>query len=127
MEVRYQPNELSWVTPGWSWRQDWDWWKDKKDMPGERRVRVNVKDNIIAGEEIWSFLCILHAIGMWWAESLTPFDVEWKCNVPHQRQVIVVDGIHEWRSHFYRISRLHQASINPLHRIHLKWYISVKT
>jgi hypothetical protein len=124
-EVRHRPGELTWLTPGWSHYQDWDWWKPNEHLPGERRVCVRVAAGDLTGEEHWQFPEVPSAVGMWFAASEAPLQVEWTS--PHKQFTCVTEvaGMSDWRSHWKPIRTLHQVEFEPAREMSIRWSVRV--
>ena len=122
-DVYYEPGKLSWRTPCWSHMVGWDWWRGAEDRPGERRVTLTVDGSTLVGEEEWVFDETPDAVGFWFGESLTPFQVSWDCPHEHQAITMVVDGMADWHSHYHPIRKLHQIDIEPAKEMKLHYRI----
>jgi hypothetical protein len=123
IDVHYEKGTLRWATKGFTHYQDFDWWKPRHEVPGERVVCLRVNGGEIIGEETWRFETAPEALGMHFAEALAPVDIEWSCSVPHKSFVVAVDGMREWRSHWNPLRRVHQLDIAPAREVRVGYRI----
>jgi hypothetical protein len=121
--VHHEPGRLCWTTRGLTHYRDFDWWKPRQELAGERVVRLSVEGDTLRGEETWRFDAVPEALGIHFAESLTPVEIEWSCSAPHRAFTVAVDGMREWRSHWNPLRRVHQLDITPARNVRVTYRI----
>ncbi len=84
------------------------------DLAGTRDVRLAVEGRTIVVQDHLTFDTAPVAVSLAIPEVADrPLHVEWNCATDHQATVVTVDGLHEWRSGWSELARVHQIDLEP--------------
>lgn len=118
---------VTWVTESFTHYERFDWWCPSDDVPGRRTCTLRVEDGQIVGEEVWQFGKVPDALAIFWAETQTRLDVDWRCDQPSQQTTIEVGGMRAWRSYWNPHTSVHQLDIVPAERVRVRYVLRPAT